>query len=114
MKQTTLILLAQKFPLVGYNITRQRHTFATLKSQNVISLFQYKVVLSPLYVLENQCFDRIPIYYQNKLQFVEQVTQKIFPWSIKAPCKSENFDQRISLDADGDDTYRLTPYPETP
>ena len=31
--------------------------------------------------------------------------------SIKAPCKSKNFDQQISLDADGDDTYRLAPYP---
>ena len=29
----------------------------------------------------------------------------------KSPCKSDNFDQQISLDRDGDDTYRLTPYP---
>ena len=111
MKQTAFILLTQKFPLVGYIITGQRHTFATLKIQNVTSLFQCNVVSSPFYVLENQYFERIPIYYQNKLQFVDQVTRKTFPWSIKAPCKSENFDQQISLDADGDDIYRLTPYP---
>ena len=111
MKKTAFILLTQKFPLVGYIITGQGHTFATLKNQKVISLFQSKVVSSPLYVFQNQRFDRIPIYYQNKLQFVDQVTRKTFPWSIKAPCKSGNFDQQISLDADGDDTYRLTPYP---
>ena len=110
MKQTAFIFLTQKFPLVGYIITGQRHIFATLKSQNSISLYQYKVVSSPLYVLENKCFERIPIYYQNKLQFVDQVTRKTFPWSIKAQCKSENFDQQISLDADGDEIYRLTPY----
>ena len=110
LKQTAFILIKQKFPLVDYFFTGQRHTFATLKSQNVISLFQCKVVSSPLYVLENQCFERIPIYYQNKLQFVDQVTRKTFPWSTKAPCKSKNFDQQISLDADGDDTYRLSPY----
>ena len=104
LKQTAFILLTQKFPLVGYIITGQRHTFATLKSQNVISLYQCKVVSSPLYVLENQCFEPIPIYYQIKLQFVDQITRKTFPWSIKAPCKSENFDQQISFDADGDDT----------
>ena len=109
LKQTAFILLKQKFLLVVYIITGQRHTFATLKIQNVISLFQCIFVLSPLYVLENQCFERIPIYYQNKLQFVDQVTRKTFPWSIKAPCKSKNFNQQISLDADGDDTYRLTP-----
>ena len=34
--------------------TGQRHIFATLKNQNVISLFQCKVVSSSLYVLENQ------------------------------------------------------------
>ena len=92
LKQTAFILLTQKFLLVGYIITGQRHTFATLKSQNVISLFQCKVVSSPLYVLENQCFERVPLYYQNKLQFVDQVNRKTIPWSIKAPCKSENFD----------------------
>ena len=41
---------------------------------------------------------------------VDQVTRKTFHWSIKAPSKFDNFDQQISLDADGDDTYRLTPY----
>ena len=109
--QITFILLTQKFPVVGYVITGERHTFATLKNQKIISLFQCEVVSSPLYVLENQCFERIPTYYQNKLQFVDQVNRKTFPWSIKATCKSNNFDQQISLDADGDDTYRLTHYP---
>ena len=61
--------------------------------------------------MEIQCFERIPIFYQNKLQFVGQVTPKTFPWSIKVSCISDNFDQQILLDADGDDTYRLTPYP---
>ena len=79
LKQTAFILFTQKFPLVGYVITSHRHTFATLKSQNVVSLFQCKVVSSPLYVLVNQCFERIPIYYQNKVQFVDQVTRKNLP-----------------------------------
>ena len=75
LKQTAFILLIQKIPLVGNVITGQRHKFATLKSQNLISLFQFKVVSSPLHVLENQCFERISIYYQNKLQFVDQVSK---------------------------------------
>ena len=111
LKNTAFILLTQKFPLGSYVITGQRHTFATHKSQNVISLFQFKVVSSLLYVLEDQSSECISIYHQNKLQFVDQVARKTFPWSIKAPCKSEKFDQQISFDADGEDTYRLTPYP---
>ena len=111
LKQTAFILLTQKIPLVGYVITGQRNTFATLKSQNVISLCQCKTVSLALYVLKDQCFERIPIYYQNKVQFVDQVTHKTFHCSIKAPCKSDNLDQQISLDEDGDNAYRLTPYP---
>ena len=109
-EQTTFILITQKCPVVGYVITRQRHTFATLESSNVISPFQRKVVSSPLYVLDNQCFERIPIFYQKKLQVVDLVARNTFPWSIKATCKSYNFDQQISIDVDDDESYRLTPY----
>ena len=62
LKQTAFILLTQKFPLFGYVITGERNTFATLKSSNVISIFQGKTVSSPLYILENQFFERIPIF----------------------------------------------------
>ena len=44
LKQSAFSLLIQKSRLVGYIITGQRHTFATLKSQKVISIFQFKVV----------------------------------------------------------------------
>ena len=110
LRQIAFILLTQKFPLVGYIITGQQHTSATLKSSNVFSLFQCRVVSSPLYVLENQSFERVPIFKQDKLQFIDQVTRKAFPCSIKATCKSNNFDQPISLDADGDESYGLTPF----
>ena len=36
LKQNAFILLTQKFSLIGYIITGQRQTFATLKSQNII------------------------------------------------------------------------------
>ena len=53
LKQTAFIRLTPKFALVDYVITGQRLTFATLKSSNENSVFQGKVVSSPLYVLEN-------------------------------------------------------------
>ena len=64
---------------LGYIITGQRNTFATLKSANLFSLFQCKSVSTPLYVLENQIFESIPVFYQNKLQFVDKVTPKTVP-----------------------------------
>ena len=53
----------------------------------------------------------MPKFYQNKIHIVDQVTRKTFPWSIREPCKSDDFDQQISEDADGDESYRLMPYP---
>ena len=82
-----------------------------MKFSKVIPLFQFKTVSSPLHVLENQCFEHIPVFYQNEFQMVDQVTCKTFPWSNKAPCTTTNFDQQILLDADGDELYRLAPYP---
>ena len=52
-------------------------------------------------------------FLPKQLQFVEQVTGKTFLWSIKAPFKSENSDQKMSLDADGNESHRVTPYPVT-
>ena len=49
--------------------------------------------------------------YFNRTNNSLKTTRITFPWSIKAPCKSDNFDQQISLDADGDESYRLKPYP---
>ena len=79
----TAFFLTQRLPLVGYVITGQRHTFATLKNSNVILLFQCKVVSSFLYVLENQCYERLHIFSLNKLQFVDQVTRETFPGLLK-------------------------------
>ena len=43
------------------------------------------------------------MFHQKRLQFVDQVERENFLWSIEAPCKTGNFDQKISLEADGDD-----------
>ena len=48
------------------------------------------------------------LFYQNKLQFVDQDTRKTFPWSIKAP--AEKFDQQLSLDPNGDKSFCIMPY----
>ena len=59
-----------------------KQKLATFKSSNV-SPFQYKIISSPLYVLKNQFFERIPIYYQNKVQFVVKSSGKRSPGLLK-------------------------------
>ena len=46
-----------------------------------------------------------PYIIPKRTPIVVQVTRKTFLWSIKAPCRSVNFDQQISLDADGVESY---------
>ena len=46
-----------------------------------------------IFVLKNKCFEQIPICYQNKLHYVDQVTRKTISWSINAPFKADNSDQ---------------------
>ena len=76
LKQTAFILLTQNFPLVGYITAGQRNTFTTLKISIFMQLFQFKTISSPLFVQESQGFERIPKFYQNDIQFVDQITQK--------------------------------------
>ena len=39
------------------------------------------------------------------------MTRKTIPWSIKASCKTDHFDEQVTLDADSDESNRLTSYP---
>ena len=58
LEQSTLILLTQKFPL--------GNTIATKKVHKLFHFFNVNPSLRRFYVMENQFFERIPIYNQNK------------------------------------------------
>ena len=67
---------------------------------------------SPLYVPQTrECYDKTPILYKNRVQYVHQLTRETYLWAKKAPCLHSNFDQLISIDTEGTARYRLTPYP---
>ena len=66
LKQTAFVLKTQKFRLVAYVITGQRNTFTTLKSSIVFSFFQCTTVSSTVYVLEDQFYARIPIFFSKR------------------------------------------------
>ena len=56
-------------------------------------------------------YDKIPILYKNRVQYVHQLTQQTYLWAKKVPCSHSNFDQLISIDTEGTARYRVTPYP---
>ena len=66
----------------------------------------------PLYVPQTrECYDKIPILYKNRVQYVHQLTRQTCLGAKKIPCSHSNFDQLISIDTEGTARYRVTPYP---
>ena len=67
---------------------------------------------SPLYVPQTrECYDKIPILYNNRVQYVHQLTRQTYSWAKKVPCSHSNFDQLISIDTEVTARYRVTPCP---
>ena len=58
-----------------------------------------------------ECYDKIPIFYKNRVQYVHQLTRQTYLLAKKVPCSHSNFDQLISRDTEGTARYRVTPYP---
>ena len=50
-------------------------------------------------------------FHQIKVQFVNQVTFKVFSCSLKSPFQADNFQLKVTLDADDDESYQLAPSP---
>ena len=53
----------------------------------------------------------MPILYNNRVQYVHQLTRQTYLWAKKVQCSHSNFDQLISIDTEGTARYRVTPYP---
>ena len=67
---------------------------------------------APLYVPQTrECYDKIPILYKNRVQYVHQLTRQTYLWAKKVPCSYSNLDQLITIDTEGTARYRVTPYP---
>ena len=54
---------------------------------------------------------KMSIFYQKKVQFADQARPKTYPWSIEVTRRTDNFDQKVTHDADDGNPYRLTPCP---
>ena len=67
---------------------------------------------SSLYVPQTrERYDKIPILYKNRVQYVHQLTRQTYLWAKKVSCSHSNLGQLISIDTEGAARYRVTPYP---
>ena len=75
-----------------------------------ITLVPKKVSL--LYVFEDKkCCKRIPIFYKNKVHFVDTLPRRTYFWDTAVPCGSKNSHNEVQLNPDEDKNFLLTPYP---
>ena len=112
LRQLTLTQVQKNTPLLGYILTGDRSIFVKQEGVNVMKMYKCAKKSSPLYVPQTrECYDKIPILYKNRVQYVHQLTRQTYLWAKKVPCSHSNFDQLISIDTEGASRYRLTPYP---
>ena len=96
-RQLTLTQVQKNTPLLGYILTGDRSIFVKQEGAKKSS---------PLYVPQTrECYDKIPILYKNRVQYVHQPTQQTYIWAQKVPCSHSNFDQLISIDTEGTARY---------
>ena len=112
LRQLTLTQVQKNTPLLGYILTGDRSIFVKQEGVNVMKMYKCAKKSSPLYVPQTrECYDKIPILYKNRVQYVHQLTRQTYLWAKKVPCSHSNFDQLISIDTEGASRCRLTPYP---
>ena len=112
LRQLTLTQVQKNTPLLGYILTGGRSIFVKQEGVNVMKMYKCAKKSSPLYVPQTrECYDKIPILYKNRVQYVHQLTRQTYLWAKNVPCSHSNFDQLISIDTERASRYRLTPYP---
>ena len=96
LRQLTLTQVQKNTPLLGYILTGDRSIFVKQEGVNVMKLYKCAKKSSPLYVPQTRkCYEKIPILYKNRVQYVHQITRQTYLWAKKVPCSHSNFDQLI-------------------
>ena len=110
IRKLTLTQVKKNTALLGYILTGDRSTFVKQEGVNVMKMYKCAKTSSPLYVPQTrECYDKIPILYKKRVQYVHQLTRQTNSWAKKVPCSHSNFDQLISIDTEGTARYRVTP-----
>ena len=107
----SLALAVLKIPYAGFLLYGNRSNFIDYGG---IILWYYTCTrnVSPLKVFEyKRCYKRIPIFYKNKVYFVDTISRRIFFCDTAVPCGSENSRNVVQLNPDEDKYYLLIPYP---
>ena len=106
----TILSLAQTNPyMAGFLLTGNRSNFVHIEGAS-LWLYECQHHLSPLYTNNNKCFDKIPIFYQDTVYYVDPISRQTYSFSTEISCDG-NPANIIALDPDGNDYYLPHPNP---
>ena len=100
-----LALAVLKIPYAGYLLSGNRSNFINYEG-NILWYYRCTKKVSPLYVFEDKrCYKRIPIFYKNKVHFVDTLYRRTYFWDTAIPCGSENSHNVVQVNPDEDKYY---------
>ena len=106
---TILTMALENTRLAGYLLTGNRSMFLDTDG-SVAWLYHCPKVRSTLRLME-KCYDKIPIFYENRVHFVDPITRQTFPSANEISCQHAT-QNLFQLDMDNDDSwYNLIPHP---
>ena len=107
----SLALAVLKILYAEYLLSGNKSSFIDNEG-NLLWYFTCTKKVSTLYVFEDKrCCKRIPVFYKNKVRFVDTLSRRTCFWDTAVPCGSENSHNVVHLNPDEDKNYLLTPYP---
>ena len=107
IKRTNLVYSHSNPRMAGFLLTKNRSMFLET-NDNVAWLYHCPQYFSPLQIME-ECYNRIPIMYQNKIHFVDPITRKTYTSAEERSCVAKH-DNLFQLDIEDDNSWvELTP-----
>ena len=100
----TILTLAIQDPIMaGYLLTGKRDQFLTMEG-SIAWLYECPEVISPLDTTSNRCYDKIPIDFESKLQFVDPISRQTFEFSAEIECNGTE-ENIFNLDPEDPNTW---------
>ena len=110
--QTLLALAVLKIPYAGYLLSGNRSIFIDYEG-NILWYYTCTKKVSTLYVFEDErCYKSIPIFYKNKVYFVDTLSRRSYFWDGYSSTMWIRKSHKVAQSKlDEDKYYLLTPYP---
>ena len=100
----SLALAVLKIPYAGYLLSGNRSKFLHYEG-NILRYYTCTKKVSPLYVSEDKrCYRRIPIFYKEKVHFVDTLSERTDFWDTAVLGGSKKSHNNVHLNPDENTT----------